>query len=52
MNFNLSTLVHADYDLSFLVSPFLNEEVDSVVRHLPSNKALGLDGFNIDFLKR
>lgn len=52
MNFNLPTLVHASHDLSSLVAPFSNEEIDSVVRHLPSDKAPGPDGFNTDFLKK
>lgn len=52
MNFNLPTLIHADPDLSSLVTPFSNEEVDSVIRHLPSDKAPGPDGFNTDFLKK
>lgn len=52
MNFNLPTLIHANDDLSSLVAPFSKEEIDSVVRHLPSNKAPGLDGFNTDFIKK
>jgi len=52
MNFNLPALIHADPDLSSLVTPFSNEEVDSVIRHLPSDKALGPNGFNTDFLKK
>lgn len=52
MNFNLPTLIHVGHDLSSLVAPFSNEEVDSMIRHLPSDKALGLDGFNTDFLKK
>lgn len=51
MNFNLPTLIHAP-DLSSLVTPFLDEEVDSVIKHLPSDKAPGPDGFNTDFLKK
>jgi len=48
----LNSLLQADHDLSFLVNPFQKEEIDAVVRHLPSNKAPGPDGFNTDFLKR
>ena len=44
--------IHPVNDLSFLVNPILKDEIDSVVKHLPSDKALGPDGFNIDFLKR
>jgi hypothetical protein len=52
MLFNLNSLLQADHDLSFLVNPFQKEEIDAVVRHLPSDKAPGPDGFNTDFLKR
>lgn len=52
MNFNLPTLILANHDLSPLVAPFSREEIDSVARHLPYDKALGPDGFNTDFLKK
>jgi hypothetical protein len=51
INFDLPTLLSATQDLSFLVTPFTKEEIDSVVRNLPSDKAPGSDGFNIDFLR-
>ena len=38
-------------DLSDLVQPFTKIEIDAVVKHLPSNKAPGPDGFNTDFIK-
>lgn len=52
INFNLTELILADQDLSFLVSPFLKEDIDLVVKHLPSDKSPGPDGFNTDFYKR
>ena len=52
MNFDLPALIQPDLDLSFLVNPFSKEEIDVVVKHLPSDKAPGPDGFNTDFLKK
>jgi hypothetical protein len=39
-------------DLSSLLTPFDRIEIDLVVKHLPSDKALGPDSFNIDFVKK
>lgn len=50
--FNLDTLLQANLDLSSLVAPFSQQEIDMVVRAMPSDKALGLDGFNTDFMKK
>ena len=52
VNFHLPTFIHPVNDLSFLVNPILKDEIDSVVKHLPSDKVPGPGGFNIDFLKR
>jgi hypothetical protein len=38
--------------LSALEVPFLEEEIDAVVRCLPNDKSPGPDGFNNEFLKR
>lgn len=35
--------------LAFLEEPFTEKEIDVVVKDLPSNKSLGLDGFNTIF---
>lgn len=51
IKFNLPALVQSDHDLSLLVAPFGKEEVDQVIRFLPSDKALGPDGFNTNFVK-
>jgi hypothetical protein len=51
MFFNLESLV-AGQDLHALDQPFTQEEIDSVVRHLPSDKAPGPDVFNGAFLKK
>jgi hypothetical protein len=34
-----------------LVLPFSRDEIDSMVKAMPLDKALGLDGFNTDFIK-
>jgi len=52
MHFNLSEQVHRHHDLSALVMPFLKEEIDLIVKHLPSDKAPGPDDFNGLFLKK
>ena len=52
MNFDLPAFIQPDLDLSFLVNPFSKEEIDAVVKHLPSDKAPRPDGFNTDFLKK
>jgi len=52
INFNLPTLLQGVNDLSSLVSPFEKEEIDTLVKHLPLDKAPGPDGFNTDFFKK
>jgi hypothetical protein len=49
--FNLDSLVTGQ-DLHVLDQPFIQEEIDSVVKYLPSDKAPGPDGFNGAFLKK
>lgn len=39
-------------DLFALVAPFSNQEIDQVVKSLPSDRAPGPDGFNTDFVKK
>jgi hypothetical protein len=51
VHFNLSAHFANQLDLSDLVQPFSTEKIDAVIRSLPSNKALGPDGFNTDFIK-
>jgi hypothetical protein len=43
---------HRSIDLSQLVATFSKQEIDQVVRSLPSYKAPGPDGFNTNFLKK
>jgi hypothetical protein len=52
IEFNLTSLLQANHDLTFLATPFQKEEINNVVKHLPSDKALGPDGFNTDFVKK
>ena len=52
INFNLPALVQNEHDLSSLVSPFEKDEIDLVIRLLPSYKAPRPDGFNTDFVKK
>lgn len=52
IHFNLDSLLPAAVDLSALVKPFEKNEVDLVLRSLPSDKAPGPDGFNTDFTKK
>lgn len=49
INIDLESLLSAEVDCSSLIIPFTNSEIDAVVKSLPSDKALGPDGFNIDF---
>jgi hypothetical protein len=42
IQFNLDTLMQASVDLSSLVVPFTNQEIDAVIKGLPSDKAPGL----------
>jgi hypothetical protein len=51
VHFNLSAHFANQPDLSDLVQPFSTEEIDAVIRSLPSNKAPRPDGFNTDFIK-
>jgi hypothetical protein len=39
-------------NLNELVQAILKEEIDSIVKNLPSEKSLGPDGFNTDFMKK
>jgi hypothetical protein len=52
ITFDLPALIQGIDDLSSLVSPFGKEEIDRVIRHLPSDKVPGPGGFNTDFFKK
>jgi hypothetical protein len=51
MHFNMQELVQ-QHKLQQIEAPFTKEDIDNVVKKLPSDKALGPDGFNGLFLKK
>lgn len=50
--FNIGNLITNIADLSSLIAPFSHQEIDQVVKNLPSDKTLGPNGFNTDFVKK
>jgi len=52
MIFDLQSLITTVPGLDELVLPFEHEEIDSVVKRMPIDKAPGPDGFNGMFMKR
>jgi hypothetical protein len=52
MVFDLQSLVSVVLELEELTLPFLHIEIDEIVRRMPTEKALGPDGFNSMFMKR
>lgn len=52
MQFDLSSLLVQNLDLSSLEEPFSHQEVDNIIRLLPLDKSPGPDSFNNDFLKK
>jgi hypothetical protein len=51
MVFNLTQLIVPNEDLSSLVTPFSQSEIDSIIKRMPPDKAPGPDGFNGHFIK-
>ena len=51
MLFNLDQLITPTEGLEELSVPFTTDEIDEVVKHMPTDKAPGPDGFNGHFLK-
>ena len=51
MGFDLSELIEPTDCLDSLSAPFSCEEIDNVVKEMPTDKAPGPDGFNGQFLK-
>jgi hypothetical protein len=49
---NMPKLLHFDIDFSFLEAPFTHDEIDVVVKVVPSNKSPRPDGFNAEYLKK
>lgn len=52
MQFQLEDLFSSQVDLSSLIEPFTQEEINNIVRRMPPDKAPGPDGFNGLFLKK
>jgi hypothetical protein len=52
LSIDLANLVQTSHELDFLDAPFTREEIDEVVKSLPTDKPPGPDGFNTDFIKR
>ena len=52
MGFDLERLLPRVEGLEVLSRPFEKDEIDMVIKHMPSNKAPGPDGFNGLFLKK
>lgn len=52
MHFSLKDLIQRVEDLDCLTEPFSHEEIDDVIKNLPSDKSPGPDGFNTDFIKK
>ena len=52
MRFDLEQLIQVNMDFYSLIQPFSTEEIDRIVKDMPSDKAPGPDGFNGLFLKK
>jgi hypothetical protein len=52
LTLDLSSLFGNPRDLSALVIPFSHQEINEVVKALPSDKSPRSNGFNIDFINK
>jgi hypothetical protein len=52
MHFDLNELIKEGIDMEVLQEHFAREEIDNIVKNLPSGKSSGPDGFNSHFLKK
>ena len=52
MLFDLNSLLTRREDLNLLAEPFLQEEIDNIIKRMPNDKAPGPDGFNGKFMKK
>jgi hypothetical protein len=50
--FDVQDMAVNQIDLSNLVEPFTNEEIDKAIKEMPSERAPGPDGFNMLFIKK
>ena len=51
MQFDIRSLIRPTENLDHLTLPFTREEIDSVVKEMPGDRAPGPDGFSGLFLK-
>jgi hypothetical protein len=52
IDFDLTELLTRNEDLQWLDSPFTKQEIDNIIKSLPSDKSPGPDGFNTNFIKK
>ena len=52
MAFDLQSLIYLNVDLDCLIDPITKEEIDSIIKLIPLDKALGPNRFNGMFLKK
>jgi hypothetical protein len=52
IDFDLPNLLNRHDGLQWMESPFTKQEIDSIIKALPSDKSPGPDGFNTDFVKK
>ena len=52
MQFDLPALINVNVDLNSLVAPFSREEIDLLIKQIPTDKAPGPDAFNGLFMKK
>ena len=51
-HFDLHNLIQHRDNLEALAEPFLHEEIDDIIKHMPTDKAPGPDDFNGLFMKK